>query len=123
MATLLELSKETTELIVKLSLDHIKKIEANPDAELDNADPYDYWNSVELDDGTKIDYNVHESNLGFSSDEEGYVNHWHCSAYAVDEPTKDNPYYQIDTNTYAFIFDYINGEITYHDVNKDELVY
>jgi hypothetical protein len=119
MATLLELSKDTTGLIVKLALDHIKKIEANPDAELDNADPYDYWNSVELYDGTKIDYNVHEADLGFSSDEEGYVNHWHCSAYAVDEPTKDNPHYQIDTNTYAFIFDYQDGQIAFHDYGND----
>jgi len=123
MATLLELSKEATELIVKLSLDHIKKIEANPDAELDNADPYDYWDSVELDDGTFIDYNVHESDLGFSSDQEGYVNHWHCSAYAVDPPTETNPYHQIDTNHYAFIFDFVDGKVTYHDVNKNELVH
>jgi hypothetical protein len=119
MALMLELSKEAVELIVKLSLDHIKKIEANPDAELDNADPYDYWNSVPLDDGTFIDFNVHESDLGFSSDQEDYVNHWHCSAYAVDEPTEDNPYYQIDTNTYAFIFSYQEGEITFHDYGNN----
>lgn len=118
MATLLELSKETIELITKLSLEHIKNVEADPEFKTD-GDNFDYWGSVKLADNTYIDYNVHESNFGEVNDE---PNHWHCCAYAVDKPTEDHPFYQINTSIYAFIFDYINGEITYHDIDEKALV-
>ena len=28
---------------------------------------------------------------------------WSCCAYSVESPTKDNPYYQVDTNDYELI--------------------
>ena len=121
MAELLELSQEAVNTISKLALDHIQNVESNPNVKLDNADPYDYWDSIQMDDDTYIDINVHEANFGESDANEPF--HWHCTAYAVNPPTETNPYYQIDTNHYAFIFDLVNGKLTYHDVNKDELVY
>jgi hypothetical protein len=120
MAELLELSQNAVDLICKIALDHIHNVESNPNAELKNADPYDYWDSIQMNDDTYIDINVHEANFGEYTHESL---HWHCTAYAVDPPTETNPYHQIDTNHYAFVFDLVDGKLTYHDVNKDELVH
>lgn len=111
---LLELDKEVELKIVDLALSHIKKVEANPDVVTD-GDNFDYWNSCPLSDGTFVDYNIHESNLGTASDEEGYVNEWHCSAYHVDPPNEERDYHQINTDIGKYIFTYIDGEITYID--------
>jgi hypothetical protein len=111
---LLELDKEVELKIVDLALSHIKKVEDNPDVVTD-GDNFDYWNSYPLSDGTFVDYNIYESNLGTSSDEEDYVNEWHCSAYHVDSPNEERDYHQINTDIERYIFTYIDGKITYID--------
>ena len=88
----MNISEKTKESIASYAKMHVKRVTENPDVETD-ADNFDYWNTTQ-DDQSKalIDYNV------YFNDEE-----WSCCAYSVDSPTKDNPYYQVDTNDYELI--------------------
>jgi hypothetical protein len=109
----LQIDKEVELLIVDKALSHIKKVEVNPDIETD-GDNFDYWNSVPLNNGRFIDYNIHEANFGEEyEDFDGYE--WFCSAYDVDEPNDENEYHQINTDAIKFLLKYKGGEVKYYD--------
>ena len=115
--------KEVALAIIDLALTHIKKVEGNPEVETE-GDNFDYWNSYELEDGTYIDYNIYcgddvgEINQKTGEFEYGYPWEWswNVACYAVDPPTKDNPYHQIDTSREHFLFHYNtkgDGEVVF----------
>ena len=109
----LALAEETKLLIIDKALSHIKKVELNPDVKTD-GDNFDYWNSIPLNNGDFIDYNIHESNFGVQYDDfDGYE--WHCSAFAVDPPTKDYPYPQVNTDKELYLFTYKDGKVSFQD--------
>ena len=92
--------------IIDLALAHIKKVEANPEVETE-GDNFDYWNSYELEDGTFVDYNIHCGDEWCVVKQDGSGEYeytdpstwsWDVACYAVDPPTEDNPYHQIDTD-------------------------
>ena len=88
----MNLSEKTKKRIAEMANLHIKRVTDNPDVETD-GDNFDYWNTTQDDQSHDlIDYNV------YFNDED-----WSCCAYAVDSPTKDNPYYQVNTNDYELI--------------------
>jgi hypothetical protein len=108
---LLELDKEVELLIIDKALSHIKKVEINPKIETD-GDNFDYWNSVPLNNGNFIDYNINEANLGEKYDDfDGYE--WSCSAYHVDPPNEENEHYQINTDIEKLLFSYKNGKVEF----------
>lgn len=111
----LALAEKTKLLIIDKALTHIKGVEKNPDQTFDeDGDNFDYWNSIKLSDGNFIDYNIHESNFGVQYDDfDGYE--WHCSAFAVDPPTKDYPHPQINTDEELYLFTYKDGKVTFQD--------
>ena len=103
--------------IIDLALTHIKKVEANPDVKTE-GDNFDYWYSYELEDGTFVDYNIHCGDEWSrlkqdGSDEYEYTDpstwSWGVSCYAVDPPTKENKYHQIDTGREQYLFSYNNS--------------
>ena len=112
--------------IIDLALSHIKKVQANPEVKTD-GDNFDYWNSYELEDGTFVDYNIYcgDDVCELKQDGSGEYEYtdpstwsWDVACYAVDPPTKDNPYHQIDTDRTNYLFNYNkdgNGEIVYED--------
>ena len=116
--------KEVALAIIDLALTHIKKVEANPEVETD-GDNFDYWNSYQLEDGTYIDFNVYcGDDVGeFTwNNEYKYTDpsewSWDVACYAVDPPTKDNPYHQIDTDRTNYLFSYNkegDGKIVYEN--------
>jgi hypothetical protein len=106
----LQIDKEVELLIVDKALSHIKKVEVNPDIETD-GDNFDYWNSVPLNNGKFIDYNIHEANFGEDSDDY----EWFCSAYHVNEPNEENKHHQINTDVTKLLFKYKDGEVKYYD--------
>ena len=118
--------KEVALAIIDLALTHIKKVQANPEVETD-GDNFDYWNSYELEDGTFVDYNIYcgDEVCEIKQDGSGEYEYtdpstwsWDVACYAVDPPTKDNPYHQIDTDRTNYLFNYNkdgNGEIVYED--------
>ena len=92
--------KEVAVAIIDLALEHIKKVESNPEVKTE-GDNFDYWNSYHLGDGNYIDYNIHCGDdwcilKQDSSGEYEYTDpstwSWDVACYAVDPPTKDNPY-------------------------------
>jgi len=99
--------------IIDLALTHIKKVEADPEVETD-GDNFDYWNSYDVGDGTYVDYNIYcGDDLGEINLETGqfeYYNSikwsWDVACYAVDPPTKENQYHQIDTDREQYLFSY-----------------
>ena len=99
--------------IVDLALTHIKKVELNPEVKTE-GDNFDYWNSYELEDGTFVDYNIYcGDDLGEINVETGqfeYYNSikwsWDVACYAVDPPTEENQYHQIDTDREQYLFSY-----------------
>jgi hypothetical protein len=108
---LLEIDKEVELLIIDKGLSHIKKVEVNPDIETD-GDNFDYWNSVPLNNGNFIDYNIHEANFGEKYDDfDGYE--WFCSAYHVNPPNEENEHHQINTDIEKLLFSYKNGEVKF----------
>jgi len=110
--------------IIDLALTHIKKVEADPEVKTD-GDNFDYWNSYQLEDGTYIDFNVYcGDDVGeFTwNNEYKYTDpsewSWDVACYAVDPPTKDNPYHQIDTDRTNYLFNYNkdgSGKIIFED--------
>lgn len=107
---LLELDKEVELLIIDKALSHIKKVEVNPYIETD-GDNFDYWNSVPLNNGRFIDYNIHEANFG---EFDGYE--WFCSAYHVDPPDEENEHHQVNTDIHKLLFSYKNGEVKFEQL-------
>mgnify|MGYP001209680739 FL=1 len=99
--------------IIDLALTHIKKVELNPEVETE-GDNFDYWHSYDLGDGNYIDYNI------YMGEDSGAINaqtgeweyydssqwSWDVACYAVDPPTKDNPYHQINTDHEHYLFSY-----------------
>ena len=109
---MLKLHKDTKTYIIDKALTHIKGVEKNPDQTFDeDGDNFDYWNSVPLNNGRFIDYNIHEANFGEDSDDY----EWFCSAYDVDEPNEENEYHQINTDVTKLLLKYKDGEIKYYD--------
>ena len=106
--------KEVALAIIDLALTHIKKVELNPEVKTE-GDNFDYWNSYELEDGTYIDYNIYcgDEVCEVKQDGSGKYEYtdpstwsWDVACYAVDPPTKDNPYHQIDTDRTEYLFSY-----------------
>ena len=106
--------KEVALAIIDLALTHIKKVESNPDVKTE-GDNFDYWNSYELEDGTYVDYNIHcgDEWTRLKQDGSGEYEYtdpstwsWDVACYAVDLPTKDNPYHSIDTGREHYLFSY-----------------
>ena len=106
--------KEVALAITDLALTHIKKVELNPEVKTE-GDNFDYWNSYELEDGTYIDYNIYcgDEVCEVKQDGSGEYEYtdpstwsWDVACYAVDPPTKDNPYHQIDTDRTEYLFSY-----------------
>ena len=100
--------------LIDLALTHIKKVESNPEVETE-GDNFDYWNSYDLGDGNYIDYNIHCGDEWCvvkqdSSGEYEYTDpstwSWDVCAYAVNPPTKENKYHQIDTDREQYLFGY-----------------
>lgn len=114
--------KEVALAIIDLALTHIKKVEANPEVETD-GDNFDYWNSYQLEDGTYIDYNIYcGDDVGEFTDDGNFIYYdpsewtWDVACYAVDPPSKDNPYPSIDTDREHYLFHYNkegDGKIVY----------
>ena len=112
--------------IVDLALTHIKKVEANPEVKTE-GDNFDYWNSYKLEDGTYIDYNIYcgDEVCEVKQDGSGEYEYtdpstwtWDVCAYAVDPPTKDNPYHSIDTGREHYLFSFNkdgNNEVDFQD--------
>ena len=112
--------------IIDLALTHIKKVEFNAEVKTD-GDNFDYWNSYKLEDGTYIDYNIYcgDEVCEIKQDGTGEYEYtdpstwsWDVCAYAVDPPTKDNPYHQIDTSRAHYLFSYNkngNREVKFED--------
>jgi len=121
-----EAPKEVVLAITDLALTHIKKVELNPEVKTD-GDNFDYWNSYKLEDGTYVDYNIYcgDDFCVLKQDGSGEYEYtdpsewtWDVACYAVDPPTKDNPYHEIDTSRTQYLFSYNkdgNGEIVYED--------
>tara|TARA_B100001093_G_scaffold517018_1_gene597331 strand:- start:3302 stop:3694 length:393 start_codon:yes stop_codon:yes gene_type:complete len=100
--------------IIDLALTHIKKVELNPEVETE-GDNFDYWNSYDLGDGNYIDYNIHcgDEWCELKQDSSGEYEYtdpstwsWDVACYAVNPPTEDNPYHQIDTDREQYLFSY-----------------
>ena len=112
--------------IIDLALSHIKKVQANPEVKTD-GDNFDYWNSYELEDGNYIDYNIYcgDDVCELKQDGSGEYEYtdpstwsWDVACYAVDPPTKDNPYHQIDTDRTNYLFNYNkegNNEVVFQN--------
>ena len=105
MAKLLELDERTRLKIIDESLTHIKQVEADPDIELENVDPYDAWFAF----NERIDFNVHEANFGVEY--EGEEREWFCSAYAVE--LDEDEYFRIHTDHYRYLCSYKNGKVEF----------
>ena len=88
--------------IIDLALSHIKKVQLDPEVETD-GDNFDYWNSYKLEDGTYI---VKQDGSGEYEYTDPSTWTWDVCAYAVDPPTKDNPYHSIDTGRADYLFSY-----------------
>ena len=106
--------KEVALAIIDLALTHIKKVELYPEVKTE-GDNFDYWSSYELEDGTYIDYNIYcgDEVCEVKQDGSGEYEYtdpstwsWDVACYAVDPPTKDNPYHQIDTDRTEYLFSY-----------------
>jgi hypothetical protein len=100
--------------LIDLAINHIKKVEANPDVKTE-GDNFDYWNSYELPDGNFIDYNIYcgDEWCELKQDSSGkyvYTNpntwSWDVTCYHVDPPNDQNKYHQIDTGIYKEILNY-----------------
>ena len=97
MNTCLELEQKYKDKILSLFLDHAKKVEADHDVKTD-GDNTDYWNSMQLEDGSFVDYNFHMMSEWDDPDRS-----WTCEVYPVDPPTEDDKYHSINTNYTLFL--------------------
>ena len=108
MSKMLELEDETKLKIIAEALSHIQKVEADPDIELENVDPYDAWFAF----NERIDFNVHEANFG--AEYEGEQHEWFCSAYAVE--LDEEEFMRINTDHYQYLFSYKEGKVEFKNV-------
>ena len=69
---------ELKEKMMDVALEHIYKVNADPDVELEGVDAYDAWIRFDKD----WDLNVHEANFGMDEDDSSKFE-WYCSAYPV----------------------------------------
>ena len=106
--------KEVALAIIDLALTHIKKVELNAEVKTE-GDNFDYWNSYDLGDGNYVDYNIHCGDEWCIVKQDGSGEYeytdpstwsWDVCAYAVNPPTKDNPYHSIDTDREHYLFGY-----------------
>ena len=112
--------------IIDLAITHIKKVISNPEVKTE-GDNFDYWNSYDLGDGNYVDYNIYCGDDWCVLKQDGSGEYeftdpskwsWGVACYAVDPPTKENKYHQIDTDREQYLFSYNkdgNGEIVYED--------
>jgi len=100
--------------IIDLALSHIKKVELDPEVETE-GDNFDYWYSYKLEDGNYVDYNIYCGDEWCEVKQDGSGGYeytdpstwsWDVCAYAVDPPTEENKYHQIDTNREQYLFSY-----------------
>jgi len=85
-----ELKQKYKDTLIVKFLHHVKKVEADHDVKTD-ADNTDYWNSMQLEDGSFVDYNFHMMSEWDDPDRT-----WTCEVYSVDPPTEDNKYYSVN---------------------------
>ena len=105
--------KEVALAIIDLALTHIKKVEVNPEV-VTEGDNFDYWHSYDLGDGNYVDYNIYMGEDGgeINTQTGEWEYHdsskwsWDVACYAVNPPTKDNPYHSIDTDREHYLFSY-----------------
>jgi hypothetical protein len=110
MAKMLKLDNDTKLKIIDESLTHIKKVEADPDIEMDDRDPYDAW----LAFNERIDFNVSEANFGNDEwMEEGEPMEWNCSAYSVE--LDENEFARVNTDHMISLFSYKDGKVIFHN--------
>ena len=102
---LLELEDKVKLEIIDEALTHIKKVETNPDIEMEKVDPYDAWFAF----NEHIDFNVHEGNFGEKYDDEPLE--WHCSAYAVE--LDEDEFFRINTDIMNHLFSYKEGRVEF----------
>ena len=92
MEVCLELEQKYKDILVRKFLHHVEAVEADHDVKTD-GDNTDYWNALQLDDGSFVDYNFHMMSEWNDSDRS-----WTCEVYPVDPPTEDDKYHSINTN-------------------------
>lgn len=80
---------ELKEKMMDVALEHIYKVNADPDIELEDVDAYDAWIRFDKD----WDLNVHEANFGMIEkpsrvwrlhEDDSSKFEWYCSAYPVE---------------------------------------
>ena len=103
---ILKLTRREKLRIMDEALSHIKKVEADPDVEMDKVDPYDAWFAF----NDLIDFNVAEADFGMNDEE---PNEWHCSAYGVE--LNEDETFRINTDISNFLFTYKEGDLTFHN--------
>ena len=69
---------ELKEKMMGVALEHIYKVNKNPDIKLADVDAYDAW--IQYDEEWEL--NVHEANFGMDEDDASKFE-WYCSAYPV----------------------------------------
>lgn len=104
----LKLTDREKVAIMSEALTHIKKVEADPDVDLENADPYDAWYAF----NERIDFNVSEADLGVKYSE-GQINEWTCSAYAVE--LNEDETFRVNTDISNLLFKYKQGKVTFRN--------
>lgn len=92
-----ELEQKYKDQILEKFLDHAKKVEADHNVKTD-GDNTDYWNALQLDDGSFVDYNFH-----MMSEWDDLDRSWTCEVYSVDPPTDDNEYRSINMEHTLFL--------------------
>jgi hypothetical protein len=90
MEVCLELEEKYKDSLITKFLHHAKKVEADHDVKTD-GDNTDYWSSMQLDDGSFVDYNFHMMSEWDDPDRT-----WTCEVYSVDPPTENNEYHSIN---------------------------
>ena len=105
---ILKLTDREKVAIMSEALTHIKKVEADPDVDLENADPYDAWYAF----NERIDFNVSEADLGVKYSE-GQINEWACSAYAVE--LNEDETFRVNTDISNLLFKYKQGKVTFRN--------
>lgn len=107
MQTKIQINKEQKLKIIDGALNHIKKVEANPDIEFEDVDTYDAWYAY----NNYINVNVHEANFGMKKDQ---INEWSCTIYPVefDQETETS---HTNSDEPTRLFKYKNGRVIFDD--------
>ena len=109
---------ELKEKMMDVALEHIYKVNADPDIELEDVDAYDAWIRFDKD----WDLNVHEANFGFQeytastipmdAENDSSKFEWYCSAYPVRKG--EDGYDHIITEEGEHLFKYKKeGKVTF----------